>query len=106
MPEIVALLVYCQNAAGRVIGAKPATVCRWIFTLLGACPGDTLDDLSLVRMRSAGPGSPYPTAQPVRLSPHHDAFAYRGRRRLGPPAVLILVPSSSDRRLRRRLGVV
>ena len=29
----------------RVIGAKPAAVCRWIFTLLGAAPGDTLDDL-------------------------------------------------------------
>ena len=28
-----------------MIGAKPAAVCRWIFTLLGACPGDTLDDL-------------------------------------------------------------
>jgi hypothetical protein len=27
------------------IGAKPAAVCRWIFTLLGACPGDTLHDL-------------------------------------------------------------
>jgi hypothetical protein len=30
---------------GHVIGAKPATVCRWIFALLGGCPGDTLDDL-------------------------------------------------------------
>ena len=30
---------------GHVIGAKPAAVCRWIFTLLGAGPGDTLDDL-------------------------------------------------------------
>lgn len=30
---------------GRVIGAKPAAMCRWIFTLLGAAPGDTLDDL-------------------------------------------------------------
>ena len=30
---------------GRVIGAKPAAVCRWIFTLLGAGPGDILDDL-------------------------------------------------------------
>ena len=30
---------------GRVIGAKPAAVCRWIFTLLGAAPGDSLDDL-------------------------------------------------------------
>ena len=30
---------------GRVIGAKPAAVCRWIFTLLGAASGDRLDDL-------------------------------------------------------------
>ncbi|MFI0373456.1 hypothetical protein ACH35V_36830 [Actinomadura sp. 1N219] len=30
---------------GRVIGAKPAAFCRWIFDLLGAAPGDTLDDL-------------------------------------------------------------
>jgi hypothetical protein len=30
---------------GRVIGAKPAAVCRWIFGLLGAQPGDSLDDL-------------------------------------------------------------
>ena len=30
---------------GRVIGAKPAAVCRWIFDLLGAAPGDTLDGL-------------------------------------------------------------
>ena len=30
---------------GRVIGAKPAAVCWWIFDLLDAAPGDTLDDL-------------------------------------------------------------
>jgi hypothetical protein len=30
---------------GRVIGAKPAAMRRWIFTLLDAAPGDTLDDL-------------------------------------------------------------
>ena len=30
---------------GRVIGAKPPVVCRWIFGLLGAGPQDTLDDL-------------------------------------------------------------
>ena len=30
---------------GHVLGAKPAAVCRWIFALLGAGPGDTLDDL-------------------------------------------------------------
>jgi len=29
----------------RVVGAKPPAVCRWIFTLLGAGPHDTLDDL-------------------------------------------------------------
>jgi hypothetical protein len=31
--------------SGRVVGTKPAAVCRWIFDLLGAAPGDTLDDL-------------------------------------------------------------
>lgn len=30
---------------GRVIGAKPAAFCRWMFHLLGAQPGDTLHDL-------------------------------------------------------------
>jgi hypothetical protein len=30
---------------GRVIGAKPAMFCRWMFRLIGAAPGDTLDDL-------------------------------------------------------------
>jgi hypothetical protein len=29
----------------RVTGTKPAAFCRWVFTLLGAAPGDTLDDL-------------------------------------------------------------
>lgn len=29
----------------RVIGTKPAAFCRWIFDLLGAAPGDDLDDL-------------------------------------------------------------
>jgi len=30
---------------GRVIGTKPAAFCRWMFDLVGATPGDTLDDL-------------------------------------------------------------
>jgi hypothetical protein len=30
---------------GRVTGTKPAAFCRWVFDLLGAAPGDTLDDL-------------------------------------------------------------
>jgi hypothetical protein len=29
----------------RVTGTKPAAFCRWLFELLGAAPGDTLDDL-------------------------------------------------------------
>jgi hypothetical protein len=29
----------------RVIGAKPAAFCRWVFDLVGATPTDTLDDL-------------------------------------------------------------
>jgi hypothetical protein len=33
------------TAPVRVVGAKPAVVCRWIFGLLGALPGDVLDDL-------------------------------------------------------------
>ena len=30
---------------GRVTGTKPAAFCRWVFALLGAAPGDSLDDL-------------------------------------------------------------
>jgi hypothetical protein len=30
---------------GRVTGTKPAAFCRWVFSLLGAATGDTLDDL-------------------------------------------------------------
>lgn len=29
----------------RVIGSKPAAFARWVFELLGAQPGDELDDL-------------------------------------------------------------
>jgi hypothetical protein len=52
---------------GRVIGAKPAAVCWWIFTLLGAAPGDTLDDLfpgsgAVGRAWAAFTSSPEPSA--------------------------------------------
>ena len=30
---------------GRVVGAKPAAFCRWVFDLMGATPADHLDDL-------------------------------------------------------------
>lgn len=29
----------------RVVGTKPAAFCRWMFDLVGATPGDTMDDL-------------------------------------------------------------
>lgn len=38
--------VACSITMKRgLTGAKPRAVCRWIFDLLGAEPGDTLDDL-------------------------------------------------------------
>ena len=43
--SIVCGVAAVTTLPGRVIGAKPAAVCRWIFDLLGAGPGDTLDDL-------------------------------------------------------------
>jgi hypothetical protein len=43
--SIVCGVAPLDTLPGRVIGAKPAAACRWIFTLLGACPGDALDDL-------------------------------------------------------------
>ena len=63
-----------ETLPGRVLGAKPPAVCRWIFGLLGAEPGDTRDDLfpgsGAVRRAWAGPPSP---ARPIRrLSPGVD----------------------------------
>jgi hypothetical protein len=38
--------VVCKITLKRgLTGAKPRAVCRWIFDLLGAEPGDTMDDL-------------------------------------------------------------
>lgn len=34
-----------RTLPGRVIGAKPAAFCRWVFDLVGACPHDVFDDL-------------------------------------------------------------
>jgi hypothetical protein len=34
-----------QPLPGRIIGTKPAAVCRWIFGLPGAEPADSLDEL-------------------------------------------------------------
>lgn len=49
---------------GRVIGAKPAAFCRWVFDLLGAAPGDTLDDLF--------PGSGAVTRAWIAFTAHPD----------------------------------
>jgi hypothetical protein len=53
-----------------VIGAKPAVVCRRVFTLPGAAPGDIPDDLVPGSGRSAGPGPPAPASsrRPPRRS--------------------------------------
>jgi hypothetical protein len=53
---------------GRVIGAKPAAFCRWVFDLLGATHGDHLDDLfpgsgAVTRAWTAYIGEPSRTAQ-------------------------------------------
>lgn len=48
-PRRVDSLVYAARARttdpGRVVGAKPATFCRWIFDLLGAQAGDEFVDV-------------------------------------------------------------
>ncbi len=80
---------------GRVLGAKPAAVCRWIFTLLGACPGDTLDDLfpgsgAVGRAWAVFTSSPDPSPKPradASLTAAGDA---------SDPGALVLVPSSPD----------
>jgi hypothetical protein len=53
--SIVCGVAPLDSLPGRVIGAKPAAVCWWIFTLLGAGPGDSLDDL-FPRLRGGQPG--------------------------------------------------
>jgi hypothetical protein len=49
LPRRVDVLTHGVSAMrtlpSRVIGAKPAAFCRWVFDLIGASPGDTLDDL-------------------------------------------------------------
>ena len=54
--SIVCGVTPVSTRPGHVIGAKPAAVCRWIFALLGACPGDTLDDLFPAPGPSLAPG--------------------------------------------------
>jgi hypothetical protein len=39
MDSIVYWTEPLDTLPGRMIGAKPAAVCRWNFTLLGAGPG-------------------------------------------------------------------
>lgn len=69
---------------GRVVGAKPAAVCRWIFTLLGAGPGDTLDDLfpgsgAVSRAWAAytGPLGPGDDASPPAAGDGYPSFQAR-----------------------------
>jgi len=52
--SIVCGVAALTTLPGRVPGTKPAAVCRWIFDLLGAPPGDTLDDLLPVSPKLRG----------------------------------------------------
>ena len=93
--SIVCGVAPLDTLPGRVLGAKPAAVCRWIFTLLGACPGDTLDDLfpgsgAVGRGWAVFTSSPDPSSKPradASLPAAGDAPD------LG---ALVLVPSSPD----------
>lgn len=53
----------------RVIGAKPAAFCRWVFDLLGAIPGDTFEDL----FPGSGAVSRAWTAFASHANPSHEA---------------------------------
>jgi hypothetical protein len=65
----------------RVTGTKPAAFCRWVFDLLGAERGDTLDDLFpgvVARAWAAYTGDPSRRARAGRVAPvadEHDASA-------------------------------
>jgi hypothetical protein len=60
---------------GRVIGTKPAAFCGWIFSLLGAQPGDTFDDLYPGSGAVSRAWHAYTTGQPPEVShkAQHDA---------------------------------
>ncbi|MCU7724578.1 hypothetical protein ODJ79_12695 [Actinoplanes sp. KI2] len=54
---------------GRVVGAKPAAFCRWVFDLLGATSEDSLDDLfpgsgAVARAWAAYAGQPSSKSRP------------------------------------------
>ena len=60
---------------GRVTGTKPPAVCRWIFDLLGAAPGDSLDDLfpgsgAVTRAWAAFAASAEPSQQVLHDASH------------------------------------
>jgi len=71
---------------GRVTGTKPAAFCRWLFTLLGAAPGDTLDDL----FPGSGAVSRAWAAYTADAEPSH-----RARPDASPPAGPDACPSAS-----------
>jgi hypothetical protein len=117
---------------GRVVGAKPAAFCRWVFDLLGARPGDTLDDLfpgsgavglawavfvggpdpsSSAAGDTSQPGSPSPREASRRRddrprpSPHHGERRTKGATSTVdrvPAARTVAGPSDAGRRSARR----
>jgi hypothetical protein len=75
---------------GRVIGAKPAAVCRWIFTLLGAAPGDILDDLFPGSGAVSRAWAAYTGQQPSSASTSYASCKAPGRHVVPRPRATLL----------------
>ncbi|MEV0592467.1 hypothetical protein [Nonomuraea cavernae] len=86
---------------GRVIGAKPAAFCRWLFDLLGAVPGDSFDDLfpgsgAVSRAWAVFAGAPVPSpAAESDASPAagHDGSSPPARTTPDPVPQLVALPA-------------
>ena len=91
---------------GRVTGTKPAAFCRWIFALLGAAPGDTLDDLfpgsgAVTRAWAAYIATgdlSYPARADASLEALGDASHGSGADASRPPADTTDVPATTPTR--------
>src|SRR5208283_1679675 len=99
------------HLACRVAGAKPAAVCRWIFTLLGAGPGDTPMTVPRLQHHRPGMGRVRQLAGALRSMAVNYPRERRGPTRLaylpllltyalpgtGPWALMARTPRSHDR---------
>ena len=72
-----------------MIGAKHAAVCRWIFTLLGAGPGDSLDDLFPGSGAISRAWAAYTGQQPSPPPAVYASYKAPGRRASRPRATVL-----------------